>query len=46
MAQSVKTTFTKCPFCNSEQIYDKLHTRFYKCGTQACRLTGRYKRGC
>jgi hypothetical protein len=35
-----------CPFCGAKQTMDKLHTRFYACGTTADRDRGVYNRRC
>ena len=35
-----------CPFCHSKQTRDKLHTRFYACGSTVNRDTGIYTRNC
>lgn len=36
---------TTCPYCKAAQERDKLHNRFYSCGTTANRDTKRYIRG-
>lgn len=41
-----KRMMSHCPFCNAVQQFDKLHARFYACGTTADRKTGIYTKGC
>jgi hypothetical protein len=37
---------SRCPYCDSEQTHDKLHKRFYACGTVGDRDTKIYTKRC
>lgn len=46
MKRDRPNVFTSCPYYNARQTMDKLHTRFYECGTTADRDSGNYERKC